>query len=284
MQVNKLLSQNKFAQLFLQTAMMLSRLLKRQEPAQVCVVAVDGCIGGGKSLVLENVATLAKALEDQFVVVRLEECVDDWMTLQMPDGEPLDLLTTFTRQAAETTQLNPYAGPFQMVTIASLLKRHNELLQEAARLIRRRPSAKTVLVLVERSMVGNKVFADMQHSAGNISDVQATAYNYFWTQVMATQKQMLALLGDSLGVPVRCHHVLLECDAEECTSRVARRPRSSATGEGGLSLDYMKELVHRHDAVYRQLAASEPNGRVHRVDSTQAPLDVAQALIKAVLA
>ena len=258
------------------------RKLPESDGPEVHVVYTDGNIGAGKSLVQENVRRLAKE-QKNVVVVELPECVDDWRSLPMPDGTKLDMLTAFTQQAAHTMHENTYAAPFQVVTIASLLKRHNELLDVVTRTVRQRANKAidVIMILVERSFVGNRVFADMHHAAGNISGVQATAYNYFWSQVVMTQQQTLKLLGQNLGVSVHTHHVLLQCDPDVCAERVARRPRSKDTGEGGLAIDYLRELALRHEAVYKDLAQG-PRTRVHHIDSEVPPMDVAQAVIMAV--
>lgn len=175
------------------------------------VLSVEGVIGAGKSTLL---GTLREHLGDDVLVV--PESVGLWQA--MPDGDAThNLLAEYYRDPGR------YAVPFQVLTLAT----RADALQRAMREVDAMwPWRRPRLVVTERSLDGDAVFADMLRADGAIPPPWYAAYRY-----------MHALYGrlapDADGV------VDMGVPPEVATRRLRERNRSE---EAGVDDAYQRRL------------------------------------------
>lgn len=85
------------------------------------------------------------------------------------------------------------------------------------------------IVIVDRGIVGNRCFAEIQHDAGFISEKEIKEYRQkFATDILDKRTETW----------------YLECSVETCLKRIARRDRN---GESSYTTDYLEKLEKEHN-------------------------------------
>lgn len=194
------------------------------------LVYVEGIIGAGKSTYAEEVG---KRLEYRV----LKEPVDD---------NPY--LAPFYKDQ------KGYAYEFQIY----MLHRRIGLQQLAACEALWSPEFKGAIL--DRSLFGDRCFAEMHHDAGNISDLQMHAYD------TAVQSMQLMIFPPTILV-------FLDVDPPTALERIRERDRSV---ENSLELDYLKRLR----AKYHKLINNAKSGNYpwsHAVQVLHIPWDATTA-------
>lgn len=187
------------------------------------VYFLEGAIGCGKSTVID-------ACPEAFACVR--ENLDVWRTLNYP------------RLAYESP--SEHAWNFQSLVLATQQHDLATALQTDARVI-----------VVERSVVSNAIFAELLHEDNFISDLQMGIY----------REQHKAA---SLAMKMLCHgchveHIWLDVSPKECLQRLTERNtmRGDKDGESAVDHTYLQRLIEKHADVFVQ--TSTPLGRVTRM-------------------
>lgn len=198
------------------------------------IIVIEGVIGAGKS-------TMARMLGEQLGAPVIREPVDD------NDG----LLARFYADPGR------WAFEFQM---RMLVKRHAAQQEAAWRAVNGERA-----VILDRSMVGDRVFAELHRDAGNIS-----------ADGWATYVQLFEMLNAMWLPPTLLIH--LDVRLDRCLERIAQRGRTaeqqvitggkvthaSIAGGGmsigmsdvqrrGVSLAYLEDLDQRYHALLNQI-------------------------------
>ena len=179
------------------------------KPQAPRIISLDGNIGVGKT-------TLLKTIQERFPqVVVVEEPVDVWTTLK--DAEGRNLLELFYGDKRR------WAFSFQQAAMLSRLL----LLQKAVA-----EATPGQLILSERSVLTDRyVFADMLHSAGDMTQLEWTLYQN-WFQAFGSTLPMAGILYINTGV-------------DTAYGRIQSRARP---GEGEISKEYLSALDRQHRA------------------------------------
>lgn len=165
------------------------------------VIIVEGVPGCGKTSFCRSY------LKQNKDAVIMEEWVD------------VNLLSKYISNMEE------YAFEFQCRAQTETLKNIELALQYAS-------EGKTVLI--DRGVVGNECFAEIQHESGFISDEELKEYKALSSNIDATMFKT-------------CY---LKCDAEVALRRISNRGRN---GESSYTINYLQKLVEKHDLKLAQI-------------------------------
>lgn len=174
------------------------------------IVFLEGAIGCGKSSIIN-------ACPDAFACVR--ENLDVWRTVGYP------MLAYQDPQA--------HGWNFQSLVLATQQHDLAAALQTDAQII-----------VVERSVVSNAIFAELMHEDGTISDLQMSIYRQ--------QHKAAELAMTSLCAGATVHHIWLDVSPEECLKRLTHRNKTNQDGESAVSLQYMQRLYEKHRVRFAQ--------------------------------
>lgn len=175
------------------------------------IVFVEGAIASGKSTVLDACSQLSDV-----VVVR--ENLEAWRKLGYPSA--------FYKDPAAN------AWYFQSVVLST---QQHDLVRAL------QSSAKTVVV--ERSVVSNRLFADLLFESKQISDLEYSIYKVQHASAMESARMLCQAVPD-------CVHVFLDVPADMCMGRLRSRSNGDTDGESAVSLQYMQKLYDKHVSVF----------------------------------
>jgi len=173
-------------------------------------ISIEGNIGAGKSTLLAHLKTLGGELGGRKVVF-VPEPVDSWEQIKSETGS--NMIELFYSDQAK------YSFAFQIMAFVSRYK----LLEVA---IRDNPES---IVVAERSLDADRIFASMLFASGKMSLVEYTIY----MQVFDCFNRLPAS-----GV------IYVKCTPETAKERCIKRNR---TGEN-IPLEYLKECHAHHEA------------------------------------
>ena len=109
--------------------------------------------------------------------------------------------------------------------------------QSASRLHKALELAKSgKIVLIDRGIIGNRCFAEVQFTAGYISESSMDIYRKTFTYESLFHDR------ERKGVPMETWY--LQCDVETALERIKQRNRN---GESGYSSEYLMKLKVKHD-------------------------------------
>ncbi len=170
---------------------------------------LEGTIGAGKSTFLR---LLLQALESRLPVVTIQEPVQKWVDV--------GILQAFYENPKEN------AYKFQTYTFLTRWKALKEGNSSSADTIR----------IVERSIFSDRyVFAEALHESGLISDMEWAMYVEWWESLCELEREV---------GPRDNKFIYLRADPETAYARMKKRARD---GEAGVSIEYLRENVERHD-------------------------------------
>lgn len=101
-------------------------------------------------------------------------------------------------------------------------------LKEAVELVK-----KGKIVLIDRGLVGNRCFAEVQYEAGFISDTDIISY-----------REKLETVFDRISNEVMLETWYLRCEVDVALDRIRQRNRN---GESSYSSEYLTKLKKKHD-------------------------------------
>jgi deoxyadenosine/deoxycytidine kinase len=174
------------------------------------IISIDGNIGSGKSLLLEN---LRKHYVDNKNIVFLKEPVDEWS--KIVDESGITLLEKFYSDKKE------YSFPFQMMAYISRL----DILKDS---IKKNPDA---IFITERSLFTDRcVFAKMLYDSG---DMKSMFYSIYlrWFDSFSSEYPINKI-------------IYVNTKPEICNERIIKRNR---TGESNIPLEYLKNCDKYHN-------------------------------------
>lgn len=178
--------------------------------AQSAEFSLEGNIGAGKSTMLYM---LKQEIPNLCV---LDEPLDHiWM--KVPIADPLtgqeQHVNVFEAYCNDPRR---YASSFQTLTFQT-----------------RRPYNGTVITpsIQERSILGDRIFGDVNYIMGNMDKVQYACYSYVVDNEMRRLKH-----------PNK--YIYLYCPATVCHNRICKRSRD---GESGIQLEYLQHIENLHN-------------------------------------
>lgn len=173
-------------------------------------IVLEGVIGVGKSTLLSRLENHYRLLGKKVVVV--QEPVEIW--------KQSGLLSAFYADKKRWTYT------FQSAAFAD----HILACQSALVTM---PDAE--IVLIERSPVSNRIFAEMLRDSGDMSELEWGVYERWadvWSKLMPVKPNM---------------YLYMRATPEVCLERIKARARP---GEELISLEYLKQLHEKHDTIF----------------------------------
>ena len=164
------------------------------------IIIIEGNIGSGKSVFCKSYAA------NNPNIIVLEEWVDNILLL--------DYLSDMKNKATD----------FQFQIQDETVKR----IQTAIELAK---DGKTVLI--DRGILGNRCFAEIQYEKGFISEKDIEIYR---------KKYNYSNIGELTEIPIEIWYLV--CNVDVCISRIKNRGRS---GENLYDFEYLSMLKNKHD-------------------------------------
>ena len=200
------------------------------------VVAVEGIIGAGKTVLMENLKSAMPWASFIF------EDLDDWRSLATPEG-PVNIFERFY------TNPSDYAYAFQNHVIRSLSSRVSD----------------GNFVVMERSLGASlHVFSALMREKGFLGSVEFATLES-WVSFLKDVRP-----ADPTLTPVFHPGTVLYLDIspEIALERMKARGRAE---EGGVDVGYLKDLVRLHEAWF----SKDNSFKVIRLDASKAPMELA---------
>ena len=173
----------------------------------VKIITIEGNIGSGKSTIVSSLKQFSKS---KFIF--LQEPVDEWSSICDKNGE--SILSHFYRDS------KTYSFQFQMMAYISRLNLLRSVIKE-------NPNA---VIITERCLYTDKfVFAKMLYDKGNMSDIEYTIYNKWFSSFI---KDI-----EPTGI------IYIKTSPETCYERIVKRNR---TGES-IPLEYLQSCHDYHE-------------------------------------
>ena len=191
-------------------------------PPNPIIVSIEGNIGAGKSTFLKS---LEKHVYDSrmknnninFTISFVTEPVKDWMGLTTKDG--ISMLQNFYDNPTK----NAFA--FQILALSAICKDHHEMIR-----IHKENRVQGVMI-TERSVTStSRVFTEMLHQKGYISEVEKISYVQMYNEVAQDISPSLI--------------IYIQSNPDVCLFRVTNRARD---GENNISMQYLTELHEAYE-------------------------------------
>lgn len=205
--------------------------------ARIEVIALEATIGAGKSTQWKNIRdTIGK----EYRVIIVDEPVDEWTSPIDIDGtaHPSILEQMYTGKCSSIA--------FQLMALTQRYGRFIAAIENAREFLRLHPGLLRVIVVAERSAIGDMMFAKL-----NLKDaIEKYMYHNAITSVL---ESILAMKDVHFG----CYY--LRCDIGTIVDRITRRNRSAELDlvKGGKSNEYLTNLTNLHEYVLKEKRATE---------------------------
>lgn len=201
-------------------------------------VVVRGAIASGKSTLMEELAKFTKTSE----VIVLSEPVDMFQEVGVARDNLLEVY---------------YADAKRWALIFQVHALHSRIAawRKGGVCFSARDDANGPIVIVERSLEGDHVFAQVQREHGNMSDLEFGVYTNAFATASALAPRMTADLT-----------VLMDTPASVCRERMAERGRSEEIG-GTEDPDRVEKLATYYQSVWDTTVAD-----VARIESSGRPV------------
>jgi deoxyadenosine/deoxycytidine kinase len=203
-------------------------------PPAVAVVSIEGNIGVGKSTLI---AALQARLQDSAVADVawdfLPERVDAWRGEDLPPaGAPrVNVLEAF------------YADQRRHAFVLQVLVLHTRVAELERALARAAASSRPTVVVMERSLLSERVFAEAGRAAGDLTDAEWATYLRLWEHAWGRFSPHFA------------GYVVLDAPLPELLRRIRARGREE---EAGVGPAYLAQLAARHAEVFGPGGAGAP--------------------------
>jgi deoxyadenosine/deoxycytidine kinase len=172
------------------------------------VIIIEGIIGSGKTTLIHNLKAILEA-RGKTVTIAVEP-VDKWVSS--------GLLGLFYSDKQR------YAYTFQTAVFVDQSRVYNDAIK-----------SNTDVILLERSLLSNTIFAENLHDNGDMNDLEFRLYqdwSSFWGETGIFPPNLFVYLNPIVEV------------AMERTRSRARR------GEAGISEEYQRQIKEKHDAIF----------------------------------
>jgi deoxyadenosine/deoxycytidine kinase len=120
-------------------------------------------------------------------------------------------------------------------------------------------------VVLERGLIGNSCFAELQYESGLISETKIIEYRRKFTYSQIPEI-------DEVDVQI----IYMRASSKFCLERIARRARK---GEDSYSLDYIEKLKAKHDLMLGDYTIIDCEKDVQFMSSGHLPFHFVEALI-----
>lgn len=187
------------------------------------IVDIWGNIGAGKSTCLSE---LRKTFKTDRVVF-IDEPVAEWLELK-DSRSGLSLLETYYADPAR------WAYSFQH---CAMLSRVEGLIHELAKY----DPAEDIVFIMERSPLADKIFADLLHEQGLLTDLEYKLYNRWFRFLTKHFNIKIDLI------------LYLDTTPEICLERIAERHRK---GEQAVTIEYLHGLHANHERTVEMIKDS----------------------------
>ena len=184
----------------------------------VRLFCIEGNIAAGKSTVLQHL----QQLDGDLVVI--PERVESWCGRETG----LNFLQQFYNDPASN------AFPFQLMVL------HTRV-HDIMKAMREQPQ--NAVVVVERSLESDRIFAEQNKKMGRISKLEWAVYEFMYEE----NKRLIEMMG----------RVVLQVPMEELKARVESRARAEEIT--GLDEEYLQQLEDAHNAKFGASAFYVPN-------------------------
>ena len=186
------------------------------------IISIEGNIGSGKSSFMRM---LKEHYKNHSRVICIDEPVNEWGEITDENGK--SILECFYADQ------NKYAFPFQILTFMTRLIRLQECLDK-------HPDS---ILITERSILTDSLFAELVYKEGKISKIEYDVY----------KKQFEYFIQ---RIP-EIHIIYLYTDPEVCLERIHKRSRK---GEHDIPLSYLKSLHDVHESFMGSYGCARLNG------------------------
>ena len=201
------------------------------------IVSVEGNIGSGKSSFLNR---LKSHYEMDRRIVFMDEPIEEWNTIRYKENDTI--LECFYKDPKQ------YAFSFQILTLTTRLIQLKTYMEKYPEHV----------IISERSILSDSLFAEMMYKEGNITRMEYQIY----------RKQYDYFLSMIPTIDI----VYLRCDPIECKKRIKARARK---GEEKISLQNLRQLHKLHERwntnqvliFDANVGISETENWIHRVDN-----------------
>jgi deoxyadenosine/deoxycytidine kinase len=186
---------------------------------RIVYCTVEGSIGAGKSTFFDRVVPLFKRdLGKNCMLFVVEEPLQTWMDLGM--------FSAFNKDKPG------HAMQFQAVAFSTRIGVFAKAYEAARLYVNGDPDRRTAVLLSERSWCGDRIFAEVNHALGAITDEQYKVYDVLFDSWDA-------------GVSRRRADIVLwiKTTTDECQGRVRTRARPGEVIEDS----YQQALVNEHE-------------------------------------
>lgn len=187
---------------------------------KIVVVSLEGGIASGKSTVLRNIQN---HMRDWIVV---PERVSTWQ------GKDQSYNSSERTNVLQAFYENPQKNAHTLQTLILHTRIHD--MQKAIRESFQRSSERVVIV-TERSLASDRLFAENAFRSGNMTDHEWYVYNVMWKDCM-----------DVIG-PYLKGSIVLDVDGETSMRRIVKRSREE---EGKVDIGYLNGLLETHESVF----------------------------------
>ena len=179
----------------------------QSKPTVPRVISIQGSIGAGKSTLL---AELKKEFEGNPEICFLREPLDDWNEVRDEEGRPM----------LELFYANPSKMALSFQTLVFLTR--YQLIDEAIK-------KGYKIIVTERCLESDTIFANMSRELNNLSSVDFQVYSKMYSQfrIENIEKQF----------------VYLTTSPKVCFDRIQIRKRP---GEEKINMEYLSKLDHHH--------------------------------------
>lgn len=173
--------------------------------------SLEGNIGAGKS-------TMLYMLQQEIPDLCVQDEPLDHIWVKVPIKDPLTGQEQHVNVfEAYCNDPHRYASSFQTLTFQTRRPYNNEIVVT--------PS------IQERSILGDRIFGDVNYIMGNMDTIQYACYSY------VVDNEMKRLRHPS-------KYIYLYCPATICHSRICKRSRN---GESGIQLEYLQHIENLHN-------------------------------------
>ncbi len=190
---------------------------------RISFLGVEGPIGAGKSEFVKKLQELiSNGLASEFIATDQKYAI---FCMQEPVEDFREILTDFAT--------DPYKKSYLLQTTV-LNKRTiaiEKIINEALAYVSQDKKRK-VIVIIERTFLGDKLFANVAKKCGFMTESEYDYYDEIWD----TFRRLL-------GVKIS-HYVYIRPDFKVCMERIKKRNRDF---EQGLAEEYLKQVYDEHD-------------------------------------
>lgn len=197
-------------------------------PPVIHVISIEGLIGAGKSTVIEGVRRCLPNVVSVPERVAAWRGTEEWREARCSDVNKINTLQLFYN--------SPRHGAHTLQTLVLHTRMHDLTKALArARLVAKQCEEGWAIVVTERSLESDRIFAKHAFEQGHMTPGEWYAYNVMWQDGMEATR------------PYHRGHVVLDVDVDTSQERIASRSRVE---EARVSDAYLRHLAESHREIF----------------------------------